>query len=92
MNKSTDYRKILGMITDEQVLALEQAAIRIPSSSFKEHELADYIASRSDWHIATLALSVNMQGFELETFRERVSYMVNKVAAEKGARGRGLYQ
>jgi len=45
-----------------------------------EHELADYIAGRTDWHIATLALSVNMQGFKLDEFRERVSYMVNKVA------------
>ena len=49
-------------------------------SAFCEHELADYIASRTDWHIATLALSVNMHGFELDEFRERVSYMVNKVA------------
>jgi acetylornithine deacetylase/succinyl-diaminopimelate desuccinylase-like protein len=39
VNKSTDYRKILGMITDEQVLALEQAAIRIPSSSVEMMEV-----------------------------------------------------
>lgn len=45
-----------------------------------EHELADYIADRGDWQIATLALSVNMEGFPLSTFSERVSYMVNKVA------------
>jgi hypothetical protein len=41
MKNATDYRKILGMIMDEQVLALEQAAIKIPSSSFQEGELAD---------------------------------------------------
>jgi len=45
-----------------------------------EPELADYIARRDDWDIATLALSVNMQGFSLEAFRDRVSYMVNRVA------------
>jgi acetylornithine deacetylase/succinyl-diaminopimelate desuccinylase-like protein len=36
---------ILGRITDEQVLALEQAAIRIPSSTFEEERLADYLAN-----------------------------------------------
>ena len=46
-----------------------------------EPELADYIASRDDWHIASLALSVNMYGFSLSDFRERVNYMVNTVAA-----------
>jgi len=51
-----------------------------------EHELADYIAGRSDWHIATLALSVNMYGFPLDVFRERVSYMVNKVAGARPGR------
>jgi lysophospholipase L1-like esterase len=45
-----------------------------------EHELADYIAARDDWHIATLELSVNMHKLPLETFHERVSYMVNRVA------------
>jgi len=45
-----------------------------------EAELADYIASRSDWDIATLALSVNMMGFTNDEFYRRVSYMVNTVA------------
>ena len=45
-----------------------------------EPELADYIASRDDWHIASLALSVNMGGFELPEFHQRVGYMVNTVA------------
>ncbi|AWT60006.1 MAG: hypothetical protein DF168_01205 [Candidatus Moanabacter tarae] len=41
---------------------------------------ADYIAERKDWNIGTLALSVNMHGFPLDLFRERVSFMVQKVA------------
>ena len=52
----------------------------VGGSAHCEHELADYIASRDDWDIATLALSVNMGGFSLEDFSERVSYMVNAVA------------
>jgi len=51
-------------------------------SAHCEPELADYIAQRDDWHIATLALSVNMQGFPLDRFYERVSYMVNTVAGQ----------
>jgi lysophospholipase L1-like esterase len=52
----------------------------VGGSAHCEHELADYIASRDDWDVATLALSVNMGGFSLEAFSERVSYMVNTVA------------
>ncbi len=53
----------------------------VGGAAFCEKKLADYIADRDDWHIATLALSVNMvRGFSLEEFYERVSYMVNAVA------------
>ena len=52
----------------------------VGGSAHCEHALADYIASRDDWDVATLALSVNMGGFSLEAFSERVSYMVNTVA------------
>ena len=51
-----------------------------------EHSLADYIAERGDWQIATLALSVNMQGFSMGEFSERVSYMVDKVAGADTSR------
>ena len=46
-----------------------------------EPELADYIAGRGDWHVASLALSVNMQHFPMDEFRRRVSYMVDTVAS-----------
>ncbi len=45
-----------------------------------EPEFADWVASRDDWHIATLALSVNMMGFTHDEFRKRVTYTVNTVA------------
>jgi len=51
-------------------------------SAHCEPELADYIAERDDWDIATLALSVNMQGFSLDRFYKRVSYMVNTVSGQ----------
>lgn len=46
-----------------------------------EPVLADYIAGRDDWQIASLALSVNMMGFALDEFYRRVEYMVRTVAA-----------
>ncbi len=53
----------------------------VGGSAFCEKELADYMAGREDWDIATLALSVNMVGgFSVEEFTERVTYMVNKIA------------
>jgi hypothetical protein len=45
-----------------------------------EAAFADYIARRTDWDVATLELSVNMEGFELQEFRRRVGYMVDTVA------------
>lgn len=47
-----------------------------------EKELADYIANREDWDIASLALSVNMLMFPIEEFKERVTYMVHQVAGK----------
>jgi acetylornithine deacetylase/succinyl-diaminopimelate desuccinylase-like protein len=55
--ESTDHRAILGMITHEQVLKLEQAAIRIPSPTFNEQELADYLAN----YMSDMGLEVEMQ-------------------------------
>jgi lysophospholipase L1-like esterase len=54
----------------------------VGGSAYCEPELADYIAARDDWDVASLALSVNMigAGFTLDEFTERVSYMVNTVA------------
>jgi len=58
----------------------------VGGSAFCERELSDYIASRDDWDIASLALSVNMLGFTLEDFAKAVSYMVNTVAGSNTKR------
>jgi hypothetical protein len=51
-------------------------------SAYCEPALADYIAARRDWHVATLGLSANMigAGFSTDEFSERAAYMVNTVA------------
>lgn len=51
-------------------------------SAYCEPELADYIAARGDWDIASLEISLNMIGAEYTTeqFRERANYMVDTIA------------
>ena len=52
----------------------------VAGSCHCEAAFADYIASRGDWDVATLALSVNMHGFPLNEFRNRVDYMIRTIA------------
>ena len=51
-----DWKKIVAGISDAQVLKLEQAAIRIPSTTFEEGTLADYLAN----HMSDLGLDVEI--------------------------------
>ena len=53
----------------------------VGGSCYAEPEFADYFASRDDWDIASLALSVNMMGLEADEFERRIRYMVHTVAA-----------
>ena len=55
--KPIDYQAIFGMISPDHVLKLEQAAIRIPSPTFNEHALADYLAN----YMSDIGLEVEMQ-------------------------------
>jgi acetylornithine deacetylase/succinyl-diaminopimelate desuccinylase-like protein len=45
MSIDSDWGRIAERITDRGVLALEQAAIRIPSTTFEEGPLADHLAN-----------------------------------------------
>ena len=69
-------------------LGADLVNLGVGGTAFCEKELADYIGSREDWDIATLALSVNMMAgrFSLEEFYDRVSYMVNTVAGSNTKR------
>ncbi|WP_227378716.1 SGNH/GDSL hydrolase family protein [Haladaptatus halobius] len=51
-------------------------------SAYCEPSMADYIASRDDWDVATLALSVNManRGFTVTQFRERARAFIETIA------------
>jgi lysophospholipase L1-like esterase len=51
-------------------------------SAYAEAAMAEYIAEREDWDVATLELSVNMANAEFTTaeFRDRIEYFVNTIA------------
>jgi lysophospholipase L1-like esterase len=57
-------------------------------SAYVENAMADHVAGRDDWDVATLALSVNMEaaGFDVAEFRERAAYMVDTVAGADPSR------
>ncbi|HAI11688.1 MAG TPA: hypothetical protein DCM28_08280, partial [Phycisphaerales bacterium] len=63
-----------------QLMGADLINLGMSGSCHAEPEMFDYIASRDDWDIATLSLSVNMLGFENDEFRKRVKYGINKVA------------
>lgn len=67
-------------------LGWDHVNLAMSGSCHVEPAMADYIASRDDWDIALLSLSVNMIGFEVEEFRRRVEYMVNTVAGSRPRR------
>lgn len=51
-------------------------------TAYCDEAMADHIAGRDDWDVATLSVSVNMVGrFSAETFRERAGYFVDTVAS-----------
>jgi len=56
----------------------------VGGSAWCEPEIADHIAGRDDWDVASLALSVNMigAGFSDDEFRSRVRYVVEQVAGK----------
>ena len=45
-----------------------------------EREMADYIAGRQDWDLATLEMGINILGLEVEEFASRVDTFVSTIA------------
>jgi len=64
-------------------VGLDPLNLGMAGSAFCEPVVADHVAGRHDWDVATLALSVNManRGFTVDQFRERARYLVETVAA-----------
>ncbi|GAB3679258.1 hypothetical protein GCM10028857_00300 [Salinarchaeum chitinilyticum] len=64
-------------------LGVDPLNLGCSGSAFCEPAMAEYLADREDWDVATLSLSVNManRGFTVEQFRERAGHLVDAVAS-----------
>ncbi len=61
-------------------LGVDHVNLAMGGACFCEPELADFVAGRDDWDVATLELGVNMRArFDAAGFRERVAYWMHTV-------------
>ncbi|MCX7916928.1 MAG: hypothetical protein N2589_02220 [bacterium] len=66
------------------ILGIDAINLGLGGGCHLEKEIADYIAKRDDWKFAVFELGVNMVGgFEVEEFKKRVDYFVEKIVKEK---------
>lgn len=63
-------------------LGVDALNLGTAGTAYCEPAIADYVAGRDDWDVATLAVSVNManRGFTVEQFAERVESLFDEVA------------
>ena len=62
-------------------LGVDRINLGFGGGAYIEPEMADYIAERADWDIATLELGINIVGaVTVQEFAERVAYFVPRVA------------
>lgn len=64
-------------------LGLDAINLGMPGTAHCERAMAEYIASRQDWDIVSLCLSVNMlnQGIPADRFKEQAGEMVRIIAS-----------
>jgi acetylornithine deacetylase/succinyl-diaminopimelate desuccinylase-like protein len=81
MASAEDTARILSQISDDRVLDLERAMLRIPSSAFEEHEIADYLAN----YMSEIGLDVEMT--EVENPRQPGSFSRQPIGRLRGTGG-----
>lgn len=71
-----------------RALAVDVLNLGFGGSCFLEPEMADYIAGRDDWHLATLELGINLLGNPIsdEEFARRARYFISRVAGSQPRR------
>jgi len=82
MAEAGNAAAILEAVSEQRLLDLERALIRIPSSAFEEHEIADYLAN----YMAEIGLDVEMM--QVENPRQPGSYSRQPIGRLKGEGGR----
>ncbi len=81
MADSGRTERILDEVSEQRLLDLERALIRIPSSAFEEHEIADYLAN----YMSDVGLDVEMT--EVENPRESGSFSRQPIGRLRGTGG-----
>lgn len=81
MPETNDSGSILKQINEQRLLDLEQALIRIPSTAFEEHEIADYLAN----YMSDIGLDVEMM--QVENPRQAGSYSRQPIGRLRGVGG-----
>ena len=81
MTGMEQLRKVSGHVDDARVLKLEQDLIRIPSSTFQEHRIADHLAN----YMSDLGLEVEMMDVPHPTLPNKSSRQ--PIARLKGTGG-----
>ena len=81
MSSDQDSAKILGEVSEQRLLDLERALIRIPSSAFEEHEIADYLCN----YMSDVGLDVEMM--QVENPRKAGSFSRQPIGRLKGSGG-----
>ncbi len=81
MDSYSDSAKIRNEVSEERLLNLERALIRIPSSAFEEHEIADYLAN----YMSDIGLEVEMM--TVENPREAGAFSRQPIGRLRGSGG-----
>ena len=64
-----------------QLLGLDMINLGFGGTALLESEMADYIASRTDWDMAVLEMGINLiTDIDVEEFAKRVDYFVKTIA------------
>lgn len=64
-----------------QLLGTDLINLGFGGGAHCEKQMADYIAVRKDWDLASLELGINMiQSFETKEFKNRVEYFIKRIA------------
>lgn len=64
-----------------QMLKADLINLGFAGAAFLEAELADYIADRKDWDIATLELGINViEDWDVALFAQKADYFITKIA------------
>lgn len=64
-----------------EALGMDLLNMGFAGSARMEKEMADFIAARQDWDIATLEMGINSLDMSEALFEERVRYFINAVAS-----------